>query len=78
MLEKIRRQKLPAPDGNFVIVASRYRAGYVEVTLHAGREEFLRAGVRLRIVCVPGALEIPATLVSGINRSSISFAATSA
>lgn len=60
MLQKIRRQKTLTPAGTFVIVASRYNAEYVDAMLHAAREEFLRAGARLRIVRVPGAFEIPA------------------
>jgi 6,7-dimethyl-8-ribityllumazine synthase len=60
MLRKIQKNKIRVDDGTFAIVASRYNAEFVDVMLHAAREELLRAGAHVRIVRVPGAFEIPA------------------
>jgi 6,7-dimethyl-8-ribityllumazine synthase len=60
MLKPVRKTKAAQTGGNFVIVASRYNAEYVDAMLHAAREELHRAGAKVRVVRVPGAFEIPA------------------
>ena len=60
MLKPVRKTKAVKTGGNFVIVASRYNAEYVDVMVHAAREELHQAGAKVRVVRVPGAFEIPA------------------
>jgi len=60
MLKPVRKTKAAKTGGNFAIVASRYNAEYVDAMVHAAREELHRAGVKVRVVRVPGAFEIPA------------------
>ena len=60
MLKPVRKTKAARTGGNFVIVASRYNAEYVDSMLHAAREELHQAGARVRVIRVPGAFEIPA------------------
>lgn len=59
MLQAIQSKKIPSRGGNFVIIASRYNARYVDAMLRAAKAELLRAGGQVRIVRVPGAYEIP-------------------
>jgi 6,7-dimethyl-8-ribityllumazine synthase len=60
MLKPVRKTRADKTGGNFVIVASRYNAEYVDAMVHAAREELHQAGAKVRIVRVPGAFEIPA------------------
>ncbi len=59
MLQKIRQQKIKTRGGSFAIVASTYNARYVDAMLRAAQNELKRARVRVQIVRVPGAYEIP-------------------
>lgn len=59
MLKTNRRKKFQSGGGEFVIVASRYNARYVDAMLNAAQAELKRAGARVRVVRVPGAFEIP-------------------
>src|ERR1700722_14777635 len=61
MLIKIKQPgKTKSGGGQFVIIASKYNARYVNAMLKAARAELKRAGVaRIKIVRVPGAFEIP-------------------
>jgi 6,7-dimethyl-8-ribityllumazine synthase len=59
MLRKLQRQPGRSRGGNFVIVASRYNARYVDSMLRAATGELKRAGADARVVRVPGAFEIP-------------------
>jgi len=59
MLRTVQRQSRRAVGGDFVIVASRYNARYVDGMVRAARTELRRAGARVRVVRVPGAYEIP-------------------
>jgi 6,7-dimethyl-8-ribityllumazine synthase len=59
MLQKIKRKKIAAGGGRFLIVASTYNARYVDAMLRAARTEIRRAGGEVDVVRVPGAYEIP-------------------
>lgn len=69
MLKPTKKSKVQKASGTFAIVASRYNAEYVDVMVHAAREELLRAGAHVRIVRVPGAFEIPAVASRLAQRS---------
>ncbi len=59
MLQAIQKKRARAQGGNFVIVASRYNARYVDAMVRAAQTEFRRAGAKAQLVRVPGAYEIP-------------------
>jgi 6,7-dimethyl-8-ribityllumazine synthase len=59
MLQPIQRKKRGAQGGNFVIVASKYNARYVDAMLRAAQREIRAAGANVKVVRVPGAYEIP-------------------
>lgn len=59
MLRRIQPQKSRSRGGNFIIVASRYNARYVDAMLRAASGELKRASAKVRVVRVPGAFEIP-------------------
>ena len=59
MLKSNRTKKVSARGCQFVIVASKYNARYVNAMLNAAQAELKRAGARVRVVRVPGAYEIP-------------------
>ncbi|HXC98876.1 MAG TPA: 6,7-dimethyl-8-ribityllumazine synthase [Verrucomicrobiae bacterium] len=59
MLRKLQRQSGRSRGGNFVIIASRYNARYVDAMLRAASGELKRARAKVQVVRVPGAFEIP-------------------
>jgi 6,7-dimethyl-8-ribityllumazine synthase len=60
MLQKVKRKKYEVSSEQFVIVASRYNARYVDAMLRAAKAELTRAGAKkIKVVRVPGAYEIP-------------------
>jgi 6,7-dimethyl-8-ribityllumazine synthase len=59
MLKTVKTKTVRAGGGNFVIVASKYNARYVDAMLRAAKTELQRAGAKIQIVRVPGAYEIP-------------------
>jgi 6,7-dimethyl-8-ribityllumazine synthase len=59
MLKTVKTKTARAGGGNFVIVASKYNARYVDAMLRAAKTELQRAGAKIQIVRVPGAYEIP-------------------
>lgn len=59
MLRANPKSKSKVAGGNFVIVASKYNARYVEAMMRAAKAELVRAKANVRIVRVPGAFEIP-------------------
>lgn len=56
--------------GNFVIVASKYNARYVESMMRAAKTELVRARGKVRVVRVPGAFEIPVVAAKIADASS--------
>ena len=58
MLQKVRSKKIRS-TGDFVIVASKYNARYVDAMVRAAKSELLRAGGKVQVFRVPGAYEIP-------------------
>jgi 6,7-dimethyl-8-ribityllumazine synthase len=74
MLRKIQRQPGPSRGGNFVIIASRYNARYVDAMLRAARGELKRAGAAVQVVRVPGAFEIPVAAARLARRRTVQFA----
>jgi 6,7-dimethyl-8-ribityllumazine synthase len=74
MLRKIQRQPGRSRGGNFVIVASRYNARYVDAMLRAARGELKRAGAAVQIVRVPGAFEIPVAAARLARKRTVQFA----
>jgi len=59
MLKPNKKSTTAKSTATFAIVASRYNAKYVDAMLRAAEAEIKRAGATVRIVCVPGAYEIP-------------------
>ena len=60
MLKSIQAQPRHKTSGAFAIVASQYNGRYVNAMLHAAKAELKRAGqMRVRVIRVPGAFEIP-------------------
>lgn len=59
MLRPNLKSKTKKFRGNFVIIASKYNARYVDAMARAAKEEFLRANASVKIIRVPGAFEIP-------------------
>ena len=60
MLKQIKKTRIRATDGRFVIVASRYNARYVDAMLRAAKAELKRArAAQVQVIRVPGAFEIP-------------------
>lgn len=59
MLKPIRSKTLRPRGGNFLVVASRYNARYVDAMVRAAQKEFSRAKAKVKIIRVPGAFEIP-------------------
>jgi 6,7-dimethyl-8-ribityllumazine synthase len=60
MLKPITTKRLKAGDADFVIIASRYNARYVDAMVRAAKAELQRAGAgRIQVIRVPGAYEIP-------------------
>jgi len=59
MLQAIQKQRARAQGGDFVIVASKYNARYVDAMVRAAQSEIRRAGAKTRLIRVPGAYEIP-------------------
>jgi 6,7-dimethyl-8-ribityllumazine synthase len=74
MLRKLQRQSGRSRGGNFVIVASRYNARYVDAMLRAAGGELKRAGAKVQIVRVPGAFEIPVAAARLARKYSPHFA----
>ena len=74
MLRKLQRQSGRSRGGNFVIVASRYNARYVDAMLRAAGGELKRAGAKVQIVRVPGAFEIPVAAARLARKHSAHFA----
>lgn len=68
MLRTNRKKNLQSDDGQFVIIASKYNARYVDAMLNAARAELKRAGAaRIKVVRVPGAFEIPVVAATLAN-----------
>jgi 6,7-dimethyl-8-ribityllumazine synthase len=60
MLKAIKKRRLRASNGRFVIVASLYNARYVNAMLRAAKAELKRARAsQVQVIRVPGAFEIP-------------------
>jgi 6,7-dimethyl-8-ribityllumazine synthase len=59
MLKTVKSKQHKDAGGSFAIVASRYNGNFVDGMLRAARAELRAAGVKVRIVRVPGAFEIP-------------------
>jgi 6,7-dimethyl-8-ribityllumazine synthase len=74
MLRKLQRQSGRSRGGNFVIVASRYNARYVDAMLRAAGGELKRAGAKVQVVRVPGAFEIPVAAARLARKHSPHFA----
>jgi 6,7-dimethyl-8-ribityllumazine synthase len=74
MLRKLQRQSSRSRGGNFVIVASRYNARYVDALLRAAVGELKRAGAGVQVVRVPGAFEIPVAAARLARKHSALFA----
>ena len=76
MLKSIQARPKWTPTGAFAIVASQYNARYVDAMLHAAKAELKRAGqMRVQVIRVPGAFEIPvvaARLAAAAHASRIS------
>jgi 6,7-dimethyl-8-ribityllumazine synthase len=62
VLTSNKNRKTLTTGGTFAIVASRYNALFVDAMLRAARAELQLAGAKVRIVRVPGAFEVPATV----------------
>ena len=75
MLRKNSKANIKASEGNFVIVASRYNAEYVDAMVHTVREELHRAGAHVRVIRVPGAFEIPAAAAALAQRKAKPYSA---
>src|ERR1043166_3391204 len=75
MLKAIKKERIQAGNGRFVIVASRYNAGYVDAMVRAAKAELKRArAAQVQVIRVPGAFEIPivaARLASACHSSRI-------
>jgi 6,7-dimethyl-8-ribityllumazine synthase len=74
MLRKLQRQPTRSRGGNFVIVASRYNARYVDAMLRAAAGELKRAKAKVQVVRVPGAFEIPVAAARLARKHSPHFA----
>ncbi len=74
MLRKLQRQSGRSHGGNFVIVASRYNARYVDAMLRAAGGELRRSGAKVQVVRVPGAFEIPVAAARLARRHSAQYA----
>jgi 6,7-dimethyl-8-ribityllumazine synthase len=73
MLQRVRKQKGRAHGGDFVIVASRYNARYVDSMLRAAQAELKAAGAKtVRVLRVPGAYEIPIVTARLARQGSVS------
>jgi 6,7-dimethyl-8-ribityllumazine synthase len=59
MLRTNPKLKRSNASGEFVIVASKYNGRFVDSMIRAAKTELLRVKVKVRIVRVPGAFEIP-------------------
>ena len=60
MLTKVNSRNLRAADGEFVIVASKYNARYVDAMVHSATATLKAAKAKqVRVVRVPGAYEVP-------------------
>jgi len=60
MLKAIKKERIQAGNGRFVIVASRYNARYVDAMVRAAKAELKRArAAQVQVIRVPGAFEIP-------------------
>lgn len=77
MLTKSNRtKKLQAVAGQFVIIASKYNARYVDAMLKSAQAELKRAGAaRVKVIRVPGAYEIP-TVAAKLAHASMRQAAS--
>lgn len=74
MLRANLKSKQENAEGQFVIIASRYNARYVDAMLRASKAELVRAKAKVQIVRVPGAFEIP-VVAARLARSSRGFSA---
>jgi len=63
------KSKAIRTSGTFAIVASKYNARYVDAMLRAAKKTLEKAGANVRIVCVPGAYEIPVVVARLARRS---------
>lgn len=60
MLTKVNSSKLRASDGEFIIVASKYNARYVDAMVRSATATLRAAKAKqVRVVRVPGAYEVP-------------------
>lgn len=70
MLRTNRKTSRKTNGGQFVIIASKYNAQYVDAMLNAARAELRRAGAAsIKVVRVPGAFEIPVVAAALAKKS---------
>ena len=70
MLKANRTKKLSAVGGQFIIIASKYNARYVDAMSKSAQEELKRAGANtVKLIRVPGAFEIPTVAARLANDS---------
>jgi len=78
MLRTNRKSSLKTNGGQFVIIASKYNAKYVDAMLNAARAELKRAGASVKVIRVPGAFEIPVVAATLAKKSVMQPAAPEA
>jgi 6,7-dimethyl-8-ribityllumazine synthase len=78
MLKANRTKKFNAVGGQFIIIASRYNARYVDAMMKSAQAELKRAGANVKTIRVPGAFEIPTVAARLANDSVVRNASAGA